>query len=93
MPDIDPEVTRWGGPDWLSDDVCIERLLELRITSDDRIVRTDTPPLWLKPAADGQCRNWEAVVRLGDRGFLLMTDEHPATMLAFIPLPEGFVRP
>jgi hypothetical protein len=92
QPAPDPESARHGAPPWLADDVCLERLLELQITDDDRIVRTDTPPLWLRPLEDGRCRNWEAVVRLGDRGFLLMTDRHPATLLAFVPLPDDLRR-
>lgn len=93
LPAVDPETERFGAPEWLTGEVCVERLLELRITDDERIVRTDTPPLWLQPREDGRCRNWEAMVRYGDRGFLLMTDEHPETMLAFVPLPAGLVRP
>ena len=67
---------------------CIERLLELRLTTDGRIVRTESPPLNLELLPDGECRNWEAVVRLDDRGFLLMTDKYPGTLLAFVPLPK-----
>ncbi|MBE0566469.1 MAG: hypothetical protein IH621_10950, partial [Krumholzibacteria bacterium] len=88
FPAPDPEVARHGAPDWLTPTTCIERLLELELTPDDRIVRTDTPPIWLQPRTDGQCRNWEALVRLDDRGFLLMTDKYPGTLLAFVPLPD-----
>ncbi|HPF70511.1 MAG TPA: hypothetical protein PLQ13_07585 [Candidatus Krumholzibacteria bacterium] len=84
-PGPDAERTRFGVPDGLDTGGCIERLLELAITADDAIVRTDTPPLWLVPQADGVCRNWEGLVRLDDRGFLLVTDKHPATLLAFVP--------
>lgn len=87
-PAPDPEVLRHGAPAWLTPETCIERLLELEITADGRIVRTATPPLWLRPADDGGCRNWEALVRLDDRGFLLMTDKYPGTLLAFVPLPD-----
>ena len=87
-PAPDPELARHGAPAWLAPDSCVERLLELRITADGRIVRTDTPPIWLLPRADGECRNWEAIVRLDDRGFLLMTDKYPTTLLAFVPRPN-----
>jgi hypothetical protein len=33
-------------------------------------------------------RNWEGIVRLDERGFLLMTDEDPDTILAFVPRPQ-----
>ncbi len=65
----------------------MERLLELRLTEDDRIVRTETPPINLKPTPGQDCCNWEALVRLDDRGFLLMTDKYPGTLLAFVPNP------
>ncbi len=87
-PAPDPELVRFGDPDSFDPDRCIERLLELRLTDDDRIVRTDTPPLNLELLADGKCRNWEAMVRLDDRGFLLMTDKYPGTLLAFVPYPD-----
>ena len=51
----------------------------------DFIARTDTPPVNLALLLNGECRNWEAVVRLGDMGFLMMTDEYPGTLLAFVP--------
>lgn len=87
-PGPDREIERFGAPAWLGPLSCIERLLELEITADDRIERTDTPPIWLEPAPDGKCRNWEAVVRLDDHGFLLMTDKYPRTLLAYVPRPR-----
>ncbi len=88
-PAPDPELARFGGMSPPDPDACVERLLELRLTEDDTIVRTDTPPVNLELLPDGRCRNWEAVVRLDDRGFLLMTDKYPGTLLAFVPFPEG----
>ena len=87
-PAPDPELVRFGDPSSCDPDQCIERLLELRLTADDRIVRTDTPPLNLELLPDEECRNWEAMVRLDDRGFLLMTDKYPGTLLAFVPFPK-----
>jgi hypothetical protein len=87
-PAPDPELARFGDPASFDPDRCIERLLELQLTADDRIIRTDTPPLNLELLPNGKCRNWEAVVRLDDRGFLLMTDKYPGTLLAFVPYPE-----
>lgn len=70
-------------------DGCVECLLELQIVRDadgnERIVRTDKPPLSLTLLPDSECRNWEAVARLDGRGFLLMTDKYPGTLLAFVP--------
>jgi hypothetical protein len=87
-PAPDPELARFGDPASFDLEQCVERLLELRLTTDGRIVRTETPPLNLELLPDGECRNWEAVVRLDDRGFLLMTDKYPGTLLAFVPLPK-----
>jgi len=87
-PAPDPETARHGAPAWLTPHGGFERLLELQLTADEGIVRTDTPPVWIAPAPDGRLRNWEGIVRLGERGFLLITDEHPATLLAFVPRPE-----
>jgi hypothetical protein len=87
-PAPDPELARFGDPASFDQNQCIERLLELQLTEDDRIVRTDTPPLNLELLPDGECRNWEAIVRLDDRGFLLMTDQYPGTLLALVPYPE-----
>ena len=91
-PAPDPELARFGGLPVPDPDDCVERLLEFRLTAEGTIVRTDTPPLNLELLPDGQCRNWEALVRLDDRGFLLMTDKYPGTLLAFVPFPEGFPR-
>lgn len=87
-PAADPELERFGDPDSFDPDKCVERLIELRLTGDDRIVRTQRPPINLDLLANGKCRNWEAVVRLDDRGFLVMTDKYPGTLLAFVPFPN-----
>ena len=83
-PAVDPELVRFGGLESYDPKACVERLLEMRIEG-DRIVRTGTPPVNLALLPDGECRNWEALVRLGNRGFLLMTDKYPGTLLAFVP--------
>lgn len=85
----DPELIKFGDPADFDPERCVERLLELRIVrtclGGDWIERTETPPINLALLPDGQCRNWEALVRLEGRGFLLMTDMYPETLLAFVP--------
>ena len=54
-----------------------------------RIVLIDTPPLQLELAGSetSAARNWEGIARLENErfnGFLLITDEHPRTMLVFV---------
>ena len=61
----------------------VERLVELQYRPEG-IVRTETPPLLLE-LREGQARNWEGLVRLDNRGFLIATDEYPETILAFLP--------
>jgi hypothetical protein len=61
----------------------VERLVELRIT-DGRVGPTRRPPILLELVDDEHARNWEGVIRLPGRGFLLMTDEHPASIFAFV---------
>ena len=88
-PAPDEELVKFGDPGSFDPDACVERLLELQIVrggpDGDYIKRTNTPPVNLVTLPDRVCRNWEAVVRLGDRGFLLMTDKYPGTLLAFVP--------
>jgi len=64
----------------------VERLLEFQWLG-DRIERTATPPIQLQLSL--LSRNWEGIVRLvdGDEelGFLIVTDQFPDTILAFVP--------
>ena len=62
----------------------VERLVEYKI-SGNKIVRTSTPPIQLY--LEEKSRNWEGLVRVDGKGFLMIVDEHPRTILAFIPKP------
>ncbi len=62
----------------------VERLLELQYTATG-IQRTDRPPIQLELGLFP--RNWEGIVRLDNRGFLLVTDQYPITILGFVPSP------
>jgi hypothetical protein len=61
----------------------VERLIELQINDSD-ITLTNSKPIPLR-MDNVEGRNWEGLVRLGDRGFLIATDKHPATLLGFVP--------
>ena len=65
----------------------VERLLEFQ-TINDKIIRTNTPPLDIKLSEFGDSRNWEGIVRLEDMGFLIATDKFPGTILAFVKFPK-----
>jgi len=60
----------------------VERLVELAIEG-SRIEPTARPPILLELIDDLHARNWEGLVRMSG-GFLVMTDEHPASILAFV---------
>jgi hypothetical protein len=64
----------------------LERLVEFQF-SEDGIVLSDTPPILLALTGSQQNSNWEAIARLGELGFLIATDEHPDTILGFVPYP------
>ncbi len=64
----------------------VERLLEFQV-GENEITLTETPPVQLQLIDDDHARNWEAIARLGERGFLLATDLHPETILGFISYP------
>ena len=65
----------------------VERLLEFQFVNGE-IVRTETLPINIKLSEFGDSRNWEGIVRLDDKGFLIVTDKFPGTILAFIPTPN-----
>ncbi len=69
----------------------VERLVEFEyITPENnrypKIVLVDSPPIQMEllGAHQNDARNWEGLERLDNHGFLLITDEHPRTMLGFI---------
>lgn len=61
----------------------VERLVELAIEG-SRVEPTARAPILLELVDDLHARNWEGLVRMPGGGFLLMTDEHPASILAFV---------
>ncbi len=66
----------------------VELLLEFEYDGKS-IKRTSTPPIDLRGNSTPEPRNWEAVVRLDNLGFLVMTDKFPKTILGFAPLSSG----
>jgi hypothetical protein len=69
-------------------DHSVEQLVEMRWTG-TAVERTSTEPLRLQRLDDRATRNWEGLVRLDDRGFLLASDKFPGTMLAFVEAPHA----
>ncbi len=87
--DDDPLARRFGKGPTHARSEGVERLVELRIDANGTVATTETPPVALALSADGKIRNWEGVARLDDRGFLIVSDEHPATIFAFVPHPRA----
>ncbi|MFT4624191.1 MAG: hypothetical protein ACI8PZ_002850 [Myxococcota bacterium] len=62
----------------------VERILQLSIGPP---ITMAGPPIYI--TLDGPSRNWEGIARLDDRGWLVVTDQHPETILAFVPAPSA----
>ncbi|MGB0678328.1 MAG: hypothetical protein ACPGUV_01535 [Polyangiales bacterium] len=62
----------------------VERLVALEWDG-KRLALAPVEPLQLELDPRGRPRNWEAVARLDDQGFVIMTDRHPESLLAFVP--------
>ena len=60
----------------------VERLVELQLGA-AAITLTGAPPIQLQ-LPDDEARNWEGLVHLDERGFLLATDKFPTTILGFV---------
>jgi hypothetical protein len=84
-PAPDPFMARYGTGPTHAQKPQVERLIELQVTPAG-IVLTGRPPLQLQLSNEA-ARNWEGLVRLDDRGFLLVTDKFPRTLLGFVPRP------
>lgn len=65
----------------------VERIVEFQIY-DDKIAFSGRDPIRLKLNNMDIARNWEGIARLDQRGFLLVTDKIPGTILGFIPQTE-----
>jgi hypothetical protein len=87
-PAPDPLAAKSDPPIEFSENRGIERLVQLHY-SQGMISFGDQKPIVLSPRADGEARNWEGIVRLDDRGFILVTDQHPETILAFVPFKNN----
>jgi len=64
----------------------VERIVFWRIAANGEVTVDDRAPVWFA-LQSGVARNWEGVVGWQD-GFLVVTDKHPATILARV-VPSG----
>jgi hypothetical protein len=63
-----------------------ERLVEYEVT-EDGLVLVERAPVQLLQEEGNKERNWEGIVRLDDRGLLIVTDRYPQTLLGLVALP------
>ena len=59
----------------------VERLVEYKIYK-NKIERTESKPIQF--VINKESRNWEGVVRFDKKGFIVVVDEYPRTILAFV---------
>ncbi|GAB4482337.1 MAG: hypothetical protein Kow00124_31050 [Anaerolineae bacterium] len=81
----DPLAEQYGEGSTHAASAVVERLVELAY-SPSGITLVEQAPLQLELAAEA--RNWEGIVRLDGRGFLLATDRYPTTLLGFVAWPQ-----
>lgn len=84
-PEDEPLMCQYGRGATHRREIFVERLVELDLRPEG-FALTPRAPLLL--ALGRLPRNWEGLARLDDRGLLLVTDEHPRTILAFVALPS-----
>ena len=59
----------------------VERLIQFKI-DEGKIMSTNKKPIQLE--LDKKSRNWEGIVQIEDKGFLIATDKYPKMILAFV---------
>ncbi|MBL1214708.1 MAG: hypothetical protein HND52_15230 [Ignavibacteriae bacterium] len=62
----------------------VERIIQL-VINEDGIELGMEMPIYLELLDDDTGRNWEGLAKLNNLGFLIATDTHPKTILAFVP--------
>jgi len=91
-PAPDPLAAQFGEGTTHADSEVVERLVEL-VWSPTGVAFSGAAPIQLRlmdrasPGTERPSRNWEGLVRLDDRGFLIVTDKFPTSILAFVPVP------
>ena len=84
LPAADPIADKYGNGKSNVEFDHVERLVKFEI-SENKITLAKTAPIPLILTEDA--RNWEGLVLLDDRGFLLATDKFPSTILGFVQFP------
>lgn len=83
MPPTDPIAEKWGeGPSQADSDI-VERILKFKVT-EAGVQLTEDPPLEFQLLNGVVARNWEGIALWGSDGFLVVTDQFPTTLLAYV---------
>ena len=85
-PSVDPLKQKYGTPPAQDKSKIVERLVQLQ-WDEKQIKLADRPPIYLQLLPDDTARNWEGLALLNERGFLLVTDQYPATLFSFVSFP------
>ncbi len=81
----DPLVAMYGQGKTHSQHAWVERLVMFHY-AESGITLVDQVPIYLE--LSDEARNWEGLVKLDTRGFLLITDKFPETILGFVKHPN-----
>jgi len=85
LPQADPIRDTYGAGQTHMQYDQVERLVAFRYET-NRIILAGLAPVQLRLEAE-DANNWEGLVMLDGRGFLLVTDKFPGTLLGFVELP------
>ncbi len=86
-PGLDKLSQQYGQGQTHQQNEAVERLVKLQMDTQG-IHLSNTPPIQIELNEGKDSRNWEGLVKLDEKGFLLATDKFPETILAFIPFPD-----
>ena len=81
---LKPGVDKLSKNKKLNSEQTVERLVEFKVKRNG-ISLTNKKPIDLI-LEEGNSRNWEAIVRFGNSGFLIATDKYPRMILAYIKI-------
>ena len=85
IPLSDPLAEQYGRGSTHAQASVVERVVPMQIDDQGQIQIAAQPPVQIQLAEGQVPRNWEGLARFDDRGFLLVTDKFPETILAFVP--------
>lgn len=74
---------RFGLPRSHENDQRVERLVKFRLNFSG-IEIIDQEPIYLELLADGDARNWEGLVVLDEKTFVIVTDKFPGSLLGMV---------